>query len=82
MMPDIVPLGIPEISDTTHTLPATAPDNSGHDSGELRDLHESRELSDPRVNPVSISLGDIRIDIGSGASDDMISGIIKAVRYA
>ena len=76
MMPDIVPLGIPKISDTPQALPVATAVHSEHDSSKL---HESRA---PKVNPFSISLGDIRIEIGSGASDDMIAGIIKAVRHA
>ena len=34
------------------------------------------------LESVTISTGDIRIEIGSSASDDMIAGIIKAVRHA
>ncbi len=32
--------------------------------------------------PVSISLGDVHIEIGSNATDEVISNIIKAVRHA
>ena len=34
------------------------------------------------LDSVIISIGDIRIEIGSSASDDMIAGIVKAVRHA
>ena len=34
------------------------------------------------LDSVIISIGDIRIEIGASASDDMISGIVKAVRHA
>ena len=71
IIPDIVPI--------TPPLPVVdnAPDSLSHDSHNLYNL---RELADQKN--VSVSIGDIRIDIGSSASDEMILAIIKAVRYA
>ena len=45
--------------------------------------HELYNSSDkPSTSTMSITLGDIRIEIGANASDDLISSIIKAVRHA
>ena len=45
---------------------------------ELRDSRDS--YNTPQA--ITVSIGDIRIEIGSTASDKMITSIIKAVRYA
>ena len=42
---------------------------------ESHDSHNS-------LDSITISIGDIRIEIGSSASDEMIASIIKAVRHA
>ena len=49
---------------------------------------DKAEISEPLSRdlknsfPISIMINDIRIEIGSSASDDMITNIIKAVRHA
>ena len=76
-LPEIVPLGPSSIISPTTSpqtgLPETLPLNS-------RDLRESCIVTS--ASPVSISIGDIHIEIGPNASDDVISNIIKAVRHA
>ena len=74
-LPEIVPLSPPSV--ITPSLPAPT-HNVEVPSHDLRELRESTKV----ISPVSISLGDIHIEIGSNASDDVISGIIKAVRHA
>lgn len=71
VMPDIVPISQPLVpsSNCEMILP---------ESGES---YNSRILPDT-TTPVSISLGDVHIEIGASASDDVIANIIKAVRHA
>lgn len=77
VLPDIVPLP---------PLPATHQDNDAMADPSLpvsynsRDLYNSHYTSVP-TNSVSVCIGDIRIEIGSNASDDIILGVIKAVRH-
>ncbi len=71
-LPDIVPI-LP-----TATVPSPLPAAYPTDLS-----HESRDSCYPiPMQSVSVCLGDIRIEIGPNASDDLISGIIKAVRHA
>lgn len=75
VIPDIVPI-------TPESLSSEA-----NPRLESRDLYNSCNHSLAEVTPaasktVSVSVGDIKIDIGDNASDDLISRIIKAVRYA
>ena len=75
VLPDIVPIA-------PGPLPSLSPDPPGSQQAELcnsRDSYNSPDLLDPGC--VSIIIGDIRIEIGSSASDEMVSGIIKAVRH-
>ena len=76
VLPPIVPVNTaPTSISQTDSL-----SNNPVNSSELRD---SRNLSVKlSANPVSIVIDDIRIEIGSAASDDMIISIIKAVRHA
>ena len=69
IMPEIVPLPI----ESLQLIPA---------SDDEHELYKLRESSEEKTNSVTISIGDIQIEIGSNASDEMISGIIKAVRHA
>ncbi len=71
IMPDIVPLPV-------DNLQTVMPDSSN----DKHELYKLRESSEEKTNSVTISIGDIHIEIGSNASDEMISGIIKAVRHA
>ena len=70
IMPDIVPLPV-------DNLQTVIPD-----SNDKHELYKLRESSPEKSTPVTISIGDIHIEIGVAASDEMISGIIKAVRHA
>lgn len=70
LMPEIIPLKI------TDPQPLSVPE----DLTNLDKLHNS--CSHKQSNEVTVSVGDIRISIGACASDEMISGIIKAVRHA
>ena len=72
---EIVPIMQPSANEVSLPVASDIPANPS------RKLRESPDTT-PQASPVSISLGDIRIEIGSGASDDVISGIIKAVRHA
>ncbi len=77
VMPDIVPISQPLVpsSNCEMILPESG---ESHNSLNLRN---SRILPDT-TTPVSISLGDVHIEIGASASDDVIANIIKAVRHA
>ena len=82
VVPDIVPItpstGI--ISSSQSTSITTVP------SRDLSELRNSPDLHNPynsvAPTPVSISLGDVRIEIGSNGTDEIITNIIKAVRHA
>ena len=76
-LPEIVPLAPPSIVSPAITSPSILTESRLPNS---RDLRESCNAM--TASAVSISLGDIHIEIGSNASDDVISGIIKAVRHA
>lgn len=66
---DIVPLTVPvSTPSTTQCLPST-----GHSP-------DSREL--PDCHSISITCGDIQINIGSSVSEEQLLRILKAVRYA
>ena len=76
-IPDIVPIT------PTSFIPATTPGDisntpSAPVTNGLRELRDSRDT----FSSISVVLGDIRIEIGANASDEMISSIIKAVRHA
>ena len=47
----------------------------------LCNSHKLHELETPSQN-ITVSFGDIRIEIGKNAPDDIIANIIKAVRHA
>ena len=73
ILPEIVPIG--SGSQDSCSRPTTIPAIESHD---LRNSHNMCN----HTSSVTISIGDTRIEIGSSASDEMIFGIIKAVRYA
>ena len=75
-LPDIVPLAPGTLPSLSPVLPDSQQD-ALHNSP---DSCNSRDSIDPKC--ISIVIGDIRIEIGSSASDEMVSGIIKAVRHA
>lgn len=71
ILPDIVPMSLPSTASNSDPLPVSL---------DPCDFNNSRNLL--KSSPVSLTIGDIRIEIGSSASDAMIAGIIKAVRHA
>ena len=72
LLPEIIPISEPS---------CPVPMDKAEISEPLsRDLSEARDLKNSF--PISIMINDIRIEIGSSASDDMITNIIKAVRHA
>ena len=72
IMPEIVPLPVENLQPSL--CDPSAPDDK-HESYKLR--KSSTKMS----NPVTVSINGIHIEIGSDAPDEMISGIIKAVRH-
>jgi len=68
ILPEIVPIPKPD----------AIPVREDNTQLELRDSRDS--YNTPQA--ITVSIGDIRIEIGSTASDKMITSIIKAVRYA
>ena len=85
IIPDIVPVSLPQSSDVLPEIPEQqalplAPETTLYNSRDSRNPLEEHPSKAPSA--LSLTLGDIRIDIGSGASDDVISNIIKAVRHA
>ena len=81
VVPDIVP--ITPSTGIIPSQPSSIVATPSHDLSELRnspDLHNS--YSQMVSTPVSISLGYVHIEIGSNATDEVISNIIKAVRHA
>ena len=75
VFPDIVPIAPVPLP----SLSSAPPDSQQAKSCELRDSRDLYNSSDSGC--VSILIGDIRIEIGASASDEVISGIIKAVRH-
>ncbi|MBO5621025.1 MAG: hypothetical protein J5959_05280 [Butyrivibrio sp.] len=78
-LPDIVPLtSMPVASSQAYPAEVPLPVAAA--------LRESPDLCNPHnlisSNAVSVALGDIKIEIGPNASDEVITSIIKAVRHA
>ena len=78
LLPDIVPIAPVPLASS----PLEPPSPRQPGTLDLSGSCESRKSHDS-IDPdcVSIVIGDIRIEIGSSASDEMVSGIIKAVRH-
>ncbi len=74
IIPDIVPIA----TSAPGPVPASYPESS---PSELRDSRNSLETN-MSSDTVSVMIHDIRIEIGASAPDEMITKIIKAVRYA
>lgn len=75
IMPEIVPI----------SLGSPAPiieERIQPDTSELCNSDNLHELLPISPKSISVAVDDIRIEIGSGASEDVISRLIKAVRYA
>lgn len=78
ILPDIVPLAAPSdpLPDySLETIPTVMPTIAASVSSESSDSRNSR-------NKLEMSFGDIHIEFGPSASDELILSIIKAVRYA
>lgn len=75
IMPEIVPITM-DISPVSSEAPVKSTTDDLYNSD---NLHELTPVYPKRI---SVSVGDIHIEIGTDASDDMISKVIKAVRYA
>lgn len=69
ILPDIVPIS------------SLVPEPVSIDRFECQD-HSSCEPKSSFMKTVSVMIRDIKIEIGSSASDEMITKIIMAVRYA
>lgn len=78
ILPDIVPIG--STSNEPISDPVTYPAAPTHNSHNL--CNPSPPDTQPNTGTITISIGDIHIEIGSAASDQLITSIIKAVRYA
>ncbi len=93
IIPDIVSLP----SSDSQELSPSSHEQSSHDlyklcdstesfnpptSHDLRNLRDSGKTTSTSPSPVSITVGDIHIEIDSAAPEDLILKIIKAVRYA
>ena len=76
ILPEIVPI-TSSISD-----PISIDEHPAHSSCELRESRDSSEIKSSSTETVSVMIRDIKIEIGSSAPDEMITKIIKAVRYA
>ena len=77
ILPDIVPLAAPSdpLPDySLETIPTVMPTIAASVSSESRDSRKSR-------NKLEMSFGDIHIEFGPSASDELTLSIIKAVRY-
>ncbi len=70
-LPDIVPILPPVAAPSSYPVPYPADPS--------RDSRNSCNMAP--VSNIAVTLGDIRIEIGPNASDDLIANIIKAVRY-
>ncbi|MBR4816735.1 MAG: hypothetical protein IKZ73_05630 [Lachnospiraceae bacterium] len=77
LIPDIVPL-------TPPSVPERLPDPQvpSHDLCNLRNSSDTQETNVPRSDSITISADNIKIEISASASDELITRIIKAVRYA
>ena len=78
IIPEIVPLPVTQ----TQELPSCSSDQP---LPELRNAHDSRNVNESPVlspSPLSVSIGDVRIEFGSCASDELVLKLIQAARYA
>lgn len=81
LLPDIVPIAPGPLTSSPLEPPIPRqPEALGlHNSCDSRNSLDSCNLMDSGC--VSIVIGDIRIEIGPSVSDEMVSGIIQAVRH-
>ena len=74
-MPEIVPLSLPSTPSPTNSESLLPTPNPSLNS---RDLYNSCHSADT----ISVFMGDIRIEIGSNAPDELISKVIGVMRHA
>lgn len=74
-MPEIVPLSLPSTPSPTNSESLLPTPNPSLNS---RDLYNSCHSADT----ISVFMGDIRIEIGSNASDELIAKVIGVMRHA
>lgn len=77
ILPDIVPVTL----SPTSTSSLNEPHLSNYFSNS-HDLHNSYNSLKSPSEALTVSMGDIRIEIGSSANDEVIAAIIKEVHYA
>ena len=96
IIPEIVPLPAVQIQESPSCSsdqpsldlrkPEDASGNFSHFSPPgLCDSHNSRNVNKdpvPSHSTLSVSIGDVRIEIGSSAPDDLVLKLIQAARYA
>lgn len=78
ILPDIVPIG--SASSEPISNPVSYPAAPALNSHNL--CNPSPEDAQLKTESISVSVGDIHIEIGPTASDQLITSIIKAVRHA
>lgn len=72
-LPDIVPLSVPAISDSDHSLEITKP--------EIRSIRANRAIRSNSSN-VKMQVNGISIEIDSSVSEEFLSKLIKTVCHA
>lgn len=75
--PDIVPVSLPIATPSEPTESSASSDCYSRELANLPNLYNSRKSND-----IAVSIGDITINIGSSASNELITRIIGAVRNA
>lgn len=84
LLPEIVPLEVsPNLSDGVSDSCDAAP--ALRESRDLRNSCDTNSCNSHDIHEaktISLSIGDISINIGPATSDQMLFNIIKAVRYA
>ena len=72
-LPDIVPLSLPVLSDSSSSLETTVPD--------VRSIRANRSIRSNNSN-VQMQINSISIEIDSSVSEEFLSKLIKAVCHA
>ena len=76
VIPDIVPIPAPTLPEVTSATGATCTTCATTPN----ELYNSNNLINSCA-PITVSIGDISINIGASASDDLITRIIGAIRH-
>ena len=84
--PDIVPVSLPIATPSEPTESSASSECYSHELANLPNLDNSHNLpnlyNSRKSNDIAVSIGDITINIGSSASNELITRIIGAVRNA